>query len=53
PYERLKDLTRGHSVGAKEMREFVLSLNLPADVEERLVNLTPASYIGVAAKLVL
>lgn len=52
PYERLKDLTRGHSVGAKEMREFVLSLNLPADVEERLVNLTPASYTGVAAKLV-
>ena len=52
PYERLKDLTRGHAVGEEEMRAFIYSLNLPADVEERLAHLTPATYTGVAAKLV-
>lgn len=52
PYERLKDLTRGHAVGEEEMRAFIYSLDLPADVEERLAHLTPATYTGVAAKLV-
>ncbi|MDP9806486.1 adenylosuccinate lyase [Trueperella bonasi] len=51
PYERLKDLTRGHAVGQEEMRAFIRSLNLPADVEQRLTELTPASYTGLAAKL--
>ena len=52
PYERLKDLTRGHRVGEAELREFVAGLGLPADVTERLSNLTPATYIGLAPALV-
>ncbi len=52
PYERLKELTRGRRIGATELREFVAGLGLPADVQERLVALTPASYTGLAEHLV-
>ena len=33
------------------MRAFVESLELPDDAKKRLLALTPASYIGEAAKL--
>lgn len=52
PYERLKDLTRGRRVTGKRMRRFIRDLGLPTDVEERLVALTPATYTGLAARLV-
>ncbi|WP_333811902.1 adenylosuccinate lyase [Timonella senegalensis] len=52
PYERLKDLTRGHRIGSAEMIEFVRGLGLPSDVTERLAALTPASYVGLAEQLV-
>lgn len=52
PYERLKDLTRGHRIGATEMIEFVRGLGLPADVTERLAAMTPGSYVGLAEQLV-
>ena len=52
PYETLRDLTRGRRVGATEVREFIAGLGLPADVEERLIALSPASYVGLAATLV-
>ncbi|MBT1004431.1 adenylosuccinate lyase [Paenarthrobacter sp. DKR-5] len=52
PYERLKDLTRGHRVDAARMKEFVSGLGLPADAEERLLRLTPGTYTGIAAELV-
>lgn len=52
PYEQLKALTRGLSVTAAEVRQFVRSLALPADAESRLLALTPASYIGLAGELV-
>lgn len=52
PYERLKDLTRGHRVDGERMREFVKSLGLSADAEERLLNLTPQTYTGLADQLV-
>ncbi len=52
PYERLKELTRGHRVDAAAMREFVLGLGLPEDVEARLADLSPATYTGLAARLV-
>ena len=51
PYERLKELTRGHEVGAEDMREFIAGLGLPAEVEERLLALTPATYIGLSERL--
>lgn len=52
PYERLKELTRGRRVGGDEVREFIRGLGLPADVEERLVALTPQAYTGLAEGLV-
>ncbi len=52
PYERLKELTRGRKVDAEAMREFVGGLGLPAEDEQRLLALTPATYTGLAAELV-
>jgi adenylosuccinate lyase len=52
PYERLKELTRGRHVDARALREFVAGLGLPADVERRLVELTPGTYTGLASELV-
>ena len=51
PYERLKELTRGRRVTAAIMRDFVEALPLPKADKERLMKLTPATYIGLAAKL--
>lgn len=51
PYERLKDLTRGHRVDWARMREFVAELGLPEAAETRLQELTPATYTGLAAEL--
>lgn len=52
PYERLKELTRGRRIDADSLREFVRALGLPADVEKRLLELTPATYTGLASALV-
>lgn len=52
PYERLKDLTRGHRLTGEQMREFVAGLGLPDDVTQRLQAMTPATYTGLAEKLV-
>lgn len=51
PYERLKELTRGRRVSGTEMREFIGGLGLPDDVAARLLELSPASYIGLAETL--
>ncbi|NUP74762.1 MAG: adenylosuccinate lyase, partial [Sinomonas sp.] len=52
PYERLKELTRGQRVDAARMKEFVSGLGLSADAEARLLALTPATYNGIAGRLV-
>ena len=51
PYERLKELTRGRRVTAEIMRDFVAALPLPEADRARLMKLTPATYVGLAAKL--
>ncbi|WAL39449.1 adenylosuccinate lyase [Brevibacterium sp. BRM-1] len=51
PYEKLKELTRGHRVGQAELQEFVRGLGLPAEDAERLAQLTPAAYSGAAEAL--
>lgn len=51
PYERLKELTRGRRVTAEIMQEFVEGLDLPKADKARLLKLTPATYVGIAAKL--
>ncbi len=52
PYEKLKALTRGKGhMTAEVMREFIQTLEIPADAKERLLKMTPASYIGKAVEL--
>ncbi|MGY1424889.1 adenylosuccinate lyase [Lysobacter sp. A289] len=51
PYEQLKALTRGHGINEASMREFIDGLELPADARQRLRDLIPATYIGLAEKL--
>ena len=51
PYALLKELTRGHKVGAAEMRAFVEGLEIGDEAKQRLLALTPATYTGVAAEL--
>ena len=52
PYERLKELTRGHKVDGARMRQFIADLGLPPEQTARLQALTPATYTGIAAQLV-
>ncbi len=52
PYERLKEMTRGQRITRESLQDFVRGLGLPADDEERLLELTPASYTGLAGRLV-
>jgi adenylosuccinate lyase len=52
PYERLKELTRGHTITADDVRTFLKGLELPEDAARRLAELTPAGYTGLAAQLV-
>jgi len=51
PYEQLKALTRGQGITRESMRTFIESLALPDDAKQRLLQLTPASYIGLASRL--
>ena len=51
PYEQLKALTRGHGITREALRDFVTQLDLPADAKQRLLALTPASYVGLAPAL--
>ncbi|TGG96077.1 adenylosuccinate lyase [Natronospirillum operosum] len=50
PYEKLKAFTRGKAITRDSMIEFVRSLDLPAPEKERLLAMTPATYIGNAAE---
>jgi adenylosuccinate lyase len=52
PYALLKDLTRGRRVGARELAEFVRGLDIGDAAKQRLLALTPATYTGLASKLV-
>jgi adenylosuccinate lyase len=51
PYEKLKSLTRGQAVTASMLREFIETLEIPADAKARLLALTPAGYTGLASDL--
>ena len=52
PYERLKEMTRGKKMDAATLKAFIEGLDLPAADKKRLLHLTPASYVGLAARLV-
>jgi adenylosuccinate lyase len=50
-YEQLKALTRGKRVDARVVASFVDGLPIPEDEKRRLRELTPATYVGLAARL--
>ncbi len=53
PYEKLKDLTRGQAKITKEtIRTFVQTLEINEADKQRLLEMTPASYIGMAEQIV-
>jgi adenylosuccinate lyase len=51
PYELLKQFTRGRPMTRELMQGFVAELALPEAEKQRLLALTPASYIGLASQL--
>ncbi len=50
PYEKLKELTRGQQIDAEAMTRFIGELDIPQEARQRLLALTPAGYIGLAAE---
>jgi adenylosuccinate lyase len=50
PYEQLKELTRGKGIEQAPCA-FIAKLPLPEADRQRLLDMTPASYIGKAAEL--
>jgi adenylosuccinate lyase len=51
PYEQLKELTRGKGITRDALQTFINGLAIPADAKERLLAMTPGSYVGKAAEL--
>jgi adenylosuccinate lyase len=51
PYEQLKELTRGKGISREGLRDFINSLSIPQQAKDQLLAMTPANYIGHAAKL--
>ncbi len=51
PYEQLKELTRGKGISKDALREFIGGLAIPQADKDRLMAMTPGSYIGIADKL--
>ena len=51
PYEKLKALTRGKPVTRELLHEFVEMLDIPDNAKQRLLDLTPATYTGLASRL--
>lgn len=51
PYEKLKTLTRGKTITQESLQTFIESLDIPNDAKQRLLALTPSTYLGLAEDL--
>jgi len=51
PYEKLKALTRGQAVTKELLQEFIGTLDIPDQEKQRLLALSPESYVGLASSL--
>ena len=51
PYEQLKALTRGKGITRDALREFIAGLDLPQVDKDRLLEMTPSSYLGLSISL--
>ena len=50
-YEKLKEVTRGKTVTAEALHGLIRSLDIPQAEKDRLLAMTPGSYVGKAAEL--
>lgn len=50
-YELLKDFSRGQPVGRERLHSLIATLPLPPEARQRLLQLTPSTYLGEAARL--
>lgn len=48
PYEKLKTLTRGKTITAELIQNFIASLDIPQSAKDQLLSLKPGTYIGNA-----
>jgi adenylosuccinate lyase len=53
PYERLKELTRGKAITRESIAAFIETLELPEAEKQRLRELTPGGYTGMATALAM
>ena len=51
PYALLKELTRGKKISDDELAGFVNKLDIGDEAKDRLLNLTPGKYTGLASEL--
>lgn len=52
-YNQLKELTRGKEISKEDIQDFIKTLDVLSDNDRSvLINLTPASYVGLAAQIV-
>lgn len=51
-YEKLKEFSRGKRVTMESLQEFIKKLDIEDEDKNRLLNLTPEKYLGIADKLV-
>lgn len=52
PYAMLKELTRGKRIGRDDLVAFVEKLDIGDEARGRLLELTPATYVGLSDELV-
>jgi adenylosuccinate lyase len=50
-YEKLKEVTRGKTVTTEALHGLIRSLEIPQAEKDRLLAMTPGSYVGKAAEL--
>ena len=51
-YEQLKNMTQGTEITQSSITEFVKLLHISKEEKDKLINLTPEAYTGIASKLV-
>jgi len=51
PYEKLRAASRGRALGLPELHAWIETLDVPADVKRRLLDLRPSRYVGLSAEL--
>ncbi|MDO4996848.1 MAG: adenylosuccinate lyase [Bacilli bacterium] len=51
-YEKLKELSRGKIINREDMINFIKKLDIDSSDKERLINLTPMTYLGLTEDII-